>query len=93
MAQLQNFYEYEDPMGEYFEIIIVIEFGETDWIEVNQIENSHINKFMKNVSMLLGELKKQLYRSHGNIKLKNIILRDKNLKMSGYKPIYDDGES
>lgn len=85
--------EYEDPNKEDFEVVIVLEFGETDRIDVSQIENSHVNKFMKNVSVLLGELKTQLFRSHGNIKLKNITLRDKNLKMSGYKPIYDDGVS
>lgn len=58
MAGLVYIFEYDDPMETNYELVIVLEFGETDRIDVKQIENSHINKFMKNVSNLLSEVKK-----------------------------------
>lgn len=58
VAELLRIFDFDDPMETNYELVIVLEFGETDRIDVNQIETNHINKFMKNVSLLLCQLKK-----------------------------------
>lgn len=63
------------------------EYGESDRIDVSRIEHSHITNFLKNICILLEDLKKLQNVYHGNISLKNIILCRGELKLGGFKPI------
>jgi hypothetical protein len=72
----------------YFEIALVMDIGEPDRIDIDMIQSEHITKFLKTVCHLLEDLKKFDSLYHGNICLKNIVLIQNELKLSGFKPIY-----
>ena len=70
----------------------VYEFGESDRIDIENIEIVHINKFLKNMCILLNDLMKFDSIYHSNITLKNIVLVHNELKLSGYKPLFIDSD-
>ncbi len=83
-------FSFETP--DHQELIVVIDFGDSGVIDLDLIEKAHINKYQKNVCLLLKNLDKhQLY--HGNISLDNIILDNEELKISGLKPILETKEN
>jgi hypothetical protein len=53
----------------YFELIIIEEYGETDRIDLPKIEYKHIIVFLKNMCLLLEDIKKFQNIYHGNISL------------------------
>ena len=77
-------FKYEDPVNNKFEVVSVCDFGESDRIDVKNIQKEHINKFLKNVCVLLLDLQKFDKIYHGNIFLKNIVLDNEELKLSGF---------
>lgn len=87
LHQIHNFDVEEDN---YFEVVLIFDLGEPDRIDIDNIESQHINKFLKNVCLLLQDLKKFDEIYHGNIYIKNIVLVSTELKLSGFKPIYLD---
>lgn len=92
IVKLKNFYELELEIVNYFEIVVVCDYGESDRINVAQIQRSHINNFLKNLCVLLQDLKKIQRLYHGNIFLRNIILVNGELKLSGFKPIFSESK-
>ena len=74
----------EDPEKNIYEVVSVCDFGESERIDVENIEKEHINKFLKNVCVLLLDLRKFDNIYHGNIFLKNIVLDNEELKLSGF---------
>ncbi len=87
MIKIYNCYNFEIPEMDYYELIVIMELGESDRIDISNIEMTHISKFLKNVCILLEDLDKFDKLYHGNIGLQNIILTDE-LKISGFKPIF-----
>ena len=67
MIKIINIYNLDIPEIDYFEIVVVTEVGESDRIDVNNIEMTHIRKFLKNFCILLRDLKKFNNLYHGNI--------------------------
>ena len=90
IVKLRNFFELELEVVNYYEIVVVCDYGESDRINVAQIQRSHINNFLKNLCVLLQDLKKIQKIYHGNIFLRNIILVNGELKLSGFKPIFSE---
>ena len=90
IIKLNNLFNFDNNMESYYEIVILYEFGESDRIDVENIEKQHINKFLKNACLLLKDLKKFDNIYHGNIFLRNIVLVNNELKISGFKPVYID---
>ena len=80
--------DYIDEKEGYYELVVISDFGESERIDVENIEKEHINKFLKNVCLLLKDLKKYDFIYHSNISLNNIILDKEELKLSGFKPIF-----
>ena len=78
--------------NEYYEIIVICDFGESERIDIKNIEKDHINKFLKNVCLLLKDLKKFDDIYHSNIYLKNIVLDNDELKLSGFKALLLESE-
>jgi hypothetical protein len=78
----------EDAAASYFELILLFDLGDSDRIDVEQIKVHQLTKFLKTVCLLLQDLKKRSDLYHGNISIKNIILADDELKISGFKPIF-----
>lgn len=83
---LNYLFEFENANEGYFEIVTCWDYGETDRIDVEKIESHHITKFLKNVCVLLNDLKKFQKVAHKNLDIKNIILVNNELKISGFKP-------
>ena len=79
--------DFVDLNKKYFEIVVICDFGESERIDIKNIEKDHINKFLKNVCLLLKDLKKFDNIYHSNIFLKNIVLDNDELKLSGFKPL------
>ena len=95
IVRLNYVYDYTDEKENYYEIVTILDYGEADRIDIESISTNHINKFLKNVCLLLTELNSFDAIYNGNIFLKNIILVDGELKLSGFKPLYledDAGE-
>ena len=86
IVKMNFIYFYEDKKKNYYEIVTVYEYGETDRIDVDNIEPHHIHKFLKNFALLLSDLKKFKNISHNNLDIKNIILVNNELKISGFQP-------
>lgn len=78
---------YVDKDVNYFELVLLFQYGEIDWIDIEKIENQHINQFLYSICCLLQDLKDQAGISHNNIHIKNIVLIERELKLSGFKPI------
>ena len=93
IVKLNYIFEFDDKVNNYFELVVVADYGEADRIDVENISGEHINKFLKNVCVLLSDLKKFDEIYHGNIFLDNIILVNNELKLSGFKPIKEDQKS
>ncbi len=58
IVRLRYMFDLELEMIDYFELVIVADYGEADRIDVERIEKVHINNFLKNVCILLQDLKK-----------------------------------
>ena len=77
----------EEESEGYYELVVLFEYGEADRIDVERIEKQHIHKFLKNITVLLADVKKSdIY--HSNIKIENIVLILSDLKLSGFKPLF-----
>lgn len=85
IVNLNYLFDFDNEIDRYYELILVYDYGESDRIDVENISTAHINKFLKNVCLLLNDLKKFDGIYHGNIFLKNIILVNNELKLSGFK--------
>ena len=93
IVNLNYIFDFDNDNDEYFELILVYDYGESDRIDVENISTAHINKFLKNVCLLLNDLKKFDGIYHGNIFLKNIILVNSELKLSGFKARHLDNDN
>ena len=80
--------DYEDRHNGVYELITIFDYGESDRIDLDSISDSHINKFLKNVCIMLEDMKKFNGLYNGNLHLKNIVLSCGQLKLAGFKPIY-----
>ena len=69
MIKIYDIHEFNIPEINYYELIVIMECGESDRIDVNNIEMTHISKFLKNVCILLRDLEKFDDLYHGNIGL------------------------
>ena len=92
IVNLNFVFDFYDQKDSYFELITITDYGEADRIDIENIGDSHINKFLKNVCVLLTELKKFNGLYNANLSLKNILLSGGDLKLGGFKPIYIDKE-
>lgn len=90
IVKLYQVYQFADPSNNYFELVMLFELGEADRIDIDQIQVQQITKFLKNVCILLQDLKSKNDLYQGNICIKNIVLTDNELKISGFKPIFLD---
>ena len=88
IIKLHYIFDFEDKKKGFFEIVTVFDYGEADRIDRENISDPHINKFLKNVCLLLKELKDFNGIYNGNLSMNNIVLSEGELKMSGFKPIY-----
>ena len=88
VIKLHALFNFEDPENNYFELAVVFDYGENDRIDVDQIQVQQITKFLKSVCVLLLDLKTKQDLYHGNISIKNIVLFEDELKISGFKPIF-----
>lgn len=87
ILKLQHLYQLSFPEDNYFEIILLQEYGESDRIDIPKIESKHITLFLKNLCLLLEDIKKLQELYHGNIQIKSIILINNTLKLGGLKPL------
>lgn len=87
ILQIVNIFEKIEEENNYFELIVIFRYGETDRIDIANIQMQHINQFLKSMCSLLLDLKNFSQLSHNNISIKNIVLIDGVLKISGFKPI------
>jgi hypothetical protein len=76
--------KYEE--ANYFEIIVISDYGEADCIDIEKIEELHIIRFLKNLCILLKDAKNIYKLYHSNLTIDNIILVENELKISGFKP-------
>jgi hypothetical protein len=90
IIRLHQIHNFDIEEENYYEVVLIFDLGEPDRIDIDNIESQHINKFLKNVCLLLQDLKKYDEIYHGNIYIKNIVLVNTELKLSGFKPIYLD---
>ena len=67
IIKYRKIYDYANPTTDEYELVVVANFGESDRIDVEHIEKEHINKFLKNVCVLLKEIKHHSNIYHGNI--------------------------
>jgi hypothetical protein len=88
IIKLQALFPFEDPASNSFELNTQFDYGEADRIEIDLIQVHQITRFLKNVCLLLQDLKKKTDLYHGNIAIKNIVLADGELKISGFKPMF-----
>jgi hypothetical protein len=88
VVKLNEVMSAEDAASSHFEVVLLFDLGESDRIDIDQIQIPQITKFLKSVCLLLLDLKNRSDLSHGNISIKNIILCDNELKISGFKPIF-----
>ena len=93
IAKLNYVFDFDDNEEGYYEVVVIFEYGESDRIDIESISNNHINKFLKNVCLLLSELKSYDKIYHNNIFLKNIVLVDGELRLSGFRPFHRGGFS
>lgn len=87
ILKLQHLYQLSFPEENYFEIILLEEYGESDRIDIPKIEQKHITMFLKNLCLLLEHIKKLQELYHGNIQIGSIILINNSLKLGGFKPV------
>ena len=90
IIRLHQIHNFDVEEENYFEVVLIFDLGEPDRIDIDNIESQHITRFLKNVCLLLQDLKKFDEIYHGNIYIKNIVLVNGELKLSGFKPIYLD---
>jgi hypothetical protein len=88
IIKLRGMYHHDDPDNNSFELDLLFDYGESDRIDVEQVQVHQITKFLKNVCLLLLDLKSKTDLYHGNIALKNIVLFQDELKISGFKPVF-----
>ena len=70
----------------YYEIIVISDYGESDCIDIEKIEELHIIRFLKNLCILLKDAMGVYDLYHSNLSIDNIILVENELKISGFKP-------
>ena len=88
MILISQIFDFVDRQQNYFELVILFKYGETDRIDIEKIENQHINQFLYNICNLLHDIKEKTGLTHNNILIKNIVLIDRDLKLSGFKPLF-----
>lgn len=88
IIKLHQVWSAEDAPNSAFELVLLFDLGEADRIDVDQIQVPQITKFLKSVCLLLQDLKRRSDLYHGNISIKNIVLAENELKISGFKPIF-----
>lgn len=67
---------------------MISDYGESDCIDIEKIEELHIIRFLKNLCILLKDAKNIYKLYHSNLTIDNIILVENELKISGFKPRY-----
>jgi hypothetical protein len=87
IAKLQFIFHHESEEENYHELVTVFEYGDSDRIDVDNIEADQVLRFLRNICLLLEEVQKFNNLAHGNIFLKNMVLSNNELKLSGFKPI------
>ena len=50
---MKELFDFIDPENSYYELIVVFRYGETDRIDIDNIENHHITQFLKNLCIVL----------------------------------------
>ena len=88
IIKLHYIFDGKDKDSGGYELVTIFDYGEPDRIDLKNISDPHINKFLKNVCILLTELKDFNGMYNGNLNMKNIVLAESELKMSGFSPIY-----
>ena len=88
IIKINLIYSADIKEDNYYELILVMDIGEPDRIDIENIQSEHITKFLKTVCNLLEDIKNYDKLYHGNICLKNIVLVQGELKLSGFKPIF-----
>jgi hypothetical protein len=88
IIKINQIYSAELTEENYFELVLLMDIGEPDRIDIENIQLDHITKFLKTVCNLLRDLHQFDHLYHGNICLKNIVLVQGELKLSGFKPVY-----
>lgn len=53
MIPISQIFDFVDRPKNYFELVILFKYGETDRIDIEKIENQHINQFLFNICNLL----------------------------------------
>ncbi len=86
IVRIVDIFDFEDPANNFYELVLIFDYGEKDRIDVSNIQSHHINKFLNNICMLFKVLKEFDGIYHGNLNLENIILIDNELKIGGFKP-------
>lgn len=90
IAKLLRIYHFTDDDTQYYELVTIYEYGDPDRINISIIEPEQILRFIKNICLLLQDVYAFNQVTHGNLHLRNIVLCDKELKISGFKPIYTE---
>ena len=57
MIEMSKMYEYRDDQKKYYEIIVLFRYGESDRIDLDNIEYHHIQQFLKNLCVVLHDVK------------------------------------
>jgi hypothetical protein len=92
IAKLLKIHHYEEHSINYFELTLIFEYGDSDRINIAIIEPEQILRFIKNICLLLQDVYNFNQVTHGNLHLKNIVLCNNELKISGFKPIWTEGK-
>jgi tetratricopeptide (TPR) repeat protein len=90
IIKINQIYSAEVADENYFELVLLMDIGEPDRIDIENIQLDHITKFLKTVCNLLKDLHQFDHLYHGNICLKNIVLVQGELKLSGFKSVYSE---
>ncbi len=93
LVKMAGMFHYENDNKNIFEIDCLFEYGGSDMIDLDSIKENQVLKFVKNILLIVMELKKYQNLYHGNISLKNIVYCNGDLKLSGFKPIYTKSPS
>lgn len=93
IAKLVYIYYIENEIDNYYELVTIYEYGDSDRIDVENIDPDQTLRFLKNICLLLEDVHKYNNLSHGNLFLKNMVLVSEELKLSGFKPIFQERQS
>ena len=93
IAKLVYIYFTENEAENYYELVTIYEYGDSDRIDIENIDPDQTLRFLKNICLLLEDVHKYNNLSHGNLLLKNMVLVSEELKLSGFKPVFQEKKS